>query len=617
MSYSTNAAGVSKYTAERHQRILLDLLQQPGNVARKSVNLDAWTKEQIESVKTIGNINANAKWNPNEARHPPPTNLEESERDSEMEKYIRAKYETKRFMDRNPPSKVQTSTTSNSNPYASASTSATPVSTSAASPSTARPPKPEPVDPSQTVKLGFGRESRVEFSLGGGGVDIFDEIVQHKKPPPRSRTAPIPEPPKEVPPPTPAVPTPTSSTLSAAFPSRSLSAQPPGAVGASTLGGMGTSGMSMGAGMTTAVPANPVWGDMMALQTGGPLATQTPTQAPPMTVNNPYASLGVSASLPSTLANRLNQTRSFTAPVNAGMGLGTPSTGGAPPNPFFQQAAATGSSVLSSGSFGSGSMFSVPTGGSFGTTGSGMGVSPGGAFGGNPFGTSAGAGGSLGISTSGTFGTPVTTLQTSGFGASPSGFGTTVLSPPNATPTFSPPTQQPSPFQTNSLSPFGGATSSLGGSPNPGSLGAFGAAMSPGGQMSNSPFTQQGGASNSPYLQTNVPTGFQTGSSPFQTSGTTPFQQSTPSSNALFLQPNSTPSFPQSNSPYQNSNSPFPSSNSPYQVNSTFSSQTPQSFAPTSNNPFGAPNANLLNPFGPQQQQQFQAQFQGQGWGGM
>ncbi|KAG9128590.1 hypothetical protein FRC07_000023 [Ceratobasidium sp. 392] len=607
MSYSTNAAGVSKYTADRHQRILQDLLQQPGNgiMARKSVNLDAWSKEQIESVKTIGNINANAKWNPNEARHPPPTNLEESERDSEMEKYIRAKYETKRFMDRNPPSKVQTSMSS-TNPYASASTSATPISASAGSPSTARPPKPEPVDPSQTVRLGFGRESRVEFSLGpGGGVDMFDEIVQQKKPPPRSRTAPIPEAPKEVAPPTPAVPTPVSSaTLSAAFPSRSVSAQPPGVVGTSGIGGLGT-----GTGMATAVPSNPVWGDMMALQSGGPLPTQTPQQMSPLTQNNPYASLGASPSLPSTLANRFNQARSFTAPVNTGIGMGTPvnlGTGGAAPNPFFQQPAATGSSVLSSGSFGSGSMLSAPTGGSFGSTGSGMGVSPGGAFGGNPFGTSAGAGGSLGISTGGTFGTPVSTLQ-SGFGASPSAFGTSTLSPQGSTQAFTSSTQQqPSPFQTNTLSPFGSATSNLGASPNTSSLGAFGAAMSPGaGQLTNSPF----GASNSPYLQTNVPSGFQGGSSPFQPTGATPFQQSTPASNALFLQPNSSSPFQQSNSPFQQSNSPFPNSNSPYQANTTF--------APTSNNPFGTAGMASTNPFGPQQQQQFQAQFQNQGWGGM
>ncbi|KAG8690065.1 hypothetical protein FRC09_012155 [Ceratobasidium sp. 395] len=587
-------------------------------MARKSVNLDAWTKEQVESVKTIGNLNANAKWNPNEARNPPPTNMEESERDSEMEKYIRAKYETKRFMDRNPPSKVQTS--SSGNPYASASTSATPISASA-SPSTARPPKPEPTDPSQTVRLGFGRESRVEFSLGpGSGVDMFDEIVQQKKPPPRSRTAPIPEPPKAVPPPAPAVPTPTSvSTLSAAFPSRSVSAQPPGAVGASGIGGMGT-----GMGLATAVPANPVWGDMLALQTGGPLpAVQTPDQMSPMSQNNPYASLGVSPSLPSTLANRLNQARSFTAPVNTGMGMGTSvnlGTGGPAPNPFFQQPAATGSSMLSSSSFGSGSMLSAPTGGSFGTTSSGMGVSPGGAFGGNPFGTSAGTGGSLGISASGTFGTPVSTLQT-GFGASPSAFGTSTLSPQGSTQAFTPSQQQPSPFQTNTLSPFGGATSNLGASPNTNSLSAFGTAMSPaGGQMANSPF----GASNSPFLQTNVPTGFQGGSSPFQTSGATPFQQSTPSSNALFLQPNSSSTpfqqsnspFQQSNSPFPNSNSPFPNSNSPYQANTAFGQQT-QGFMPANNNPFGSASTSSTNPFGPQQQQQFQAQFQNQGWGGM
>lgn len=67
-------------------------------------------------MKNIGNIKANQNWNPDEIRHPPPTNMEESERDSELEKYIRcksvtltitsrringflAKYEYKRFRD--------------------------------------------------------------------------------------------------------------------------------------------------------------------------------------------------------------------------------------------------------------------------------------------------------------------------------------------------------------------------------------------------------------------------------------------------------------------------------------------------------------------------------------
>lgn len=37
----------------------------------------------------MGNVKSNAHYNPNETRHPPPTNMIESERDSELEKYIR------------------------------------------------------------------------------------------------------------------------------------------------------------------------------------------------------------------------------------------------------------------------------------------------------------------------------------------------------------------------------------------------------------------------------------------------------------------------------------------------------------------------------------------------
>lgn len=40
-------------------------------------------------MKTIGNVKANEYWNPDEIKHPPPTNMEMSERDSELEKYIR------------------------------------------------------------------------------------------------------------------------------------------------------------------------------------------------------------------------------------------------------------------------------------------------------------------------------------------------------------------------------------------------------------------------------------------------------------------------------------------------------------------------------------------------
>ena len=40
-------------------------------------------------MKSIGNINSNKIYNPNEIRNPPPPNLEETERDSEIEQYIR------------------------------------------------------------------------------------------------------------------------------------------------------------------------------------------------------------------------------------------------------------------------------------------------------------------------------------------------------------------------------------------------------------------------------------------------------------------------------------------------------------------------------------------------
>ena len=49
-------------------------------------------------MKTIGNTASNAKYCPDERANPPPTNAHSDERDSEMEKYIRRKYEQKSFM---------------------------------------------------------------------------------------------------------------------------------------------------------------------------------------------------------------------------------------------------------------------------------------------------------------------------------------------------------------------------------------------------------------------------------------------------------------------------------------------------------------------------------------
>jgi len=42
-------------------------------------------------MKEMGNIKSNAIFNPDEIRNPPPTNMIEQERDSDLEKYIRGK----------------------------------------------------------------------------------------------------------------------------------------------------------------------------------------------------------------------------------------------------------------------------------------------------------------------------------------------------------------------------------------------------------------------------------------------------------------------------------------------------------------------------------------------
>lgn len=43
--------------------------------------------EQV--MKANGNVKSNAHYNSDETRNPPPTNMIDSERDSELEKYIR------------------------------------------------------------------------------------------------------------------------------------------------------------------------------------------------------------------------------------------------------------------------------------------------------------------------------------------------------------------------------------------------------------------------------------------------------------------------------------------------------------------------------------------------
>ncbi|KAI0729461.1 hypothetical protein C8Q72DRAFT_828440 [Fomitopsis betulina] len=175
---------MNKISAERNQRVLLELAGLPGNDACadcksrnprwashsigificmhcasihrkmgthiskvKSLTMDTWSREQVEHMKNTGNIKSNSYYIPDEKRFPPPTNMVDSERDSELEKFIRAKYEYKSFINRGAaaaallgPSKSASRLTSSPQPRSQTA----PIPTTA--PSTSVPP---PLPPKQ------------------------------------------------------------------------------------------------------------------------------------------------------------------------------------------------------------------------------------------------------------------------------------------------------------------------------------------------------------------------------------------------------------------------------------------------------------------------------------
>ncbi|KAI1332776.1 hypothetical protein F5Y16DRAFT_125377 [Xylariaceae sp. FL0255] len=56
----------------------------------KSLSMDSWSVEQVESMKQTGNILSNKKYNPTNKKAPVPVDADEA--DSAMERYIRSKY---------------------------------------------------------------------------------------------------------------------------------------------------------------------------------------------------------------------------------------------------------------------------------------------------------------------------------------------------------------------------------------------------------------------------------------------------------------------------------------------------------------------------------------------
>lgn len=64
----------------------------------KSLSLDIWTKEQVESMRDNGNIKSNSLYNPNIRLHPPPLDIESEHAESQLERFIFQKYRDKAFM---------------------------------------------------------------------------------------------------------------------------------------------------------------------------------------------------------------------------------------------------------------------------------------------------------------------------------------------------------------------------------------------------------------------------------------------------------------------------------------------------------------------------------------
>ncbi|KXL48582.1 hypothetical protein M433DRAFT_138891 [Acidomyces richmondensis BFW] len=62
----------------------------------KSLSMDSWSADQVESMKQMGNVESNKKWNPKGVRADIPIDADEA--DAAMEKYIRQKYELRAFM---------------------------------------------------------------------------------------------------------------------------------------------------------------------------------------------------------------------------------------------------------------------------------------------------------------------------------------------------------------------------------------------------------------------------------------------------------------------------------------------------------------------------------------
>ncbi|KAF7978539.1 hypothetical protein HWV62_45440 [Athelia sp. TMB] len=314
-------------------------------------------------MRQNGNLKSNAFYNPNEARNPPPTNMIERERDSELEKYIRGeftylptclavshtllqgKYEFRRFIARDisakPAPEIPRSSTSQ---FASEGKALPARSASAAPQPTTAPPRADSLSyRPPTAAIPYKAPYKVPSTVQNRSVSQplpSQQILAQTQPvaPPQPAPRPVAQPQQAPRPAPPAAPI-----------------KPPS--------------------------DNPVWNDLLSLQGGQtassslPLQYQTPTQnslqQQPFVGNapsfgqqqsNPYApqigslGMGMSASSPfqqqsqqpfsSNLFGQVGQSSAFQSPAFTGMGAGQLGNMSAPSMPFqssippFSQSAA-------------------------------------------------------------------------------------------------------------------------------------------------------------------------------------------------------------------------------------------------------------------------------------
>ncbi|PVF96924.1 ArfGap-domain-containing protein [Serendipita vermifera] len=239
----------------------------------KSLNMDQWTKEQIDAMKVTGNLNSNAIYNPTNVD--PPVNLHDSERDSELEKYIRNKYQFRKFMN---PRGVSSSTSyardsldsrssvdsSNTRGNSSASRDTLTVTSPPARSSSSPQPQPKRASPALTTKSP-APEPSVSPAIPTPSPSIPTQpplqILTPSPQPPLQILAPSNQPPLQILAPSPGLMQPVQTGL---MPGYQPSAFTGGMMGAT----IGASPLPLQPQLTALPGSSPVWQDMAAIQSG-------------------------------------------------------------------------------------------------------------------------------------------------------------------------------------------------------------------------------------------------------------------------------------------------------------------------------------------------------------